>query len=209
VKSKVALPERVRVKLSSEAAEAISLTRVVIQEMPVRELVDVLLGVAGKDAQRLQELLLRGSVVSGASRYRWEGWPVETVELDNLLATFPSPEPQRRFNPAACVRATLQTARGGIDIPRDAASRRGLLRRRNFWDLLLRLVVGAPVEYRTYSYRDRADLYEAPLTLEDNRALREAASLLAYTTLRDRVATQELRSVELFTSRDASAIRPR
>jgi hypothetical protein len=71
------------------------------------------------------------------------------------------------------------------------------------------VVAGAPVEYRTYSYRDRADLYEAPLTLEDNRALREAASLLAYTTLRDRVATQELRSVELFTSRDASAIRPR
>jgi hypothetical protein len=197
------------VKLSSEAAEAISLTRVVIQDMAVRELLDVLLGVAGKDVERLQELLLRGSVVSGASRYRWEGWPVETGELNGLLAAFPDPEPQRPFDPAVCVRAILQTARGGIDIPRDAASRRSLLRRKNFWDLLLRVVAGAPLEYRTYSFRERADVYEAPLTVEDNRALREAAPLLSYATLRDRVASYEIRSVAMLTSRDASAIRPR
>ena len=205
----MALPERIRVKLSSEAAEAISLTRVVIQEMPLRELVDVLLGVAGKDVPRIREFLLRGSVVSGASRYRWEGWDAETGELDSLLAAFPSSDPQRPFNPAACVRAVLQTARGGIDIPREAASRRGLLRRRNFWRLLLSVIAEAPIDYRTYSYRDRADVYEAPLSLEHNRALREAASLLSYATLRDRVATLEIRSVDLFTSRDAFAIRPR
>jgi hypothetical protein len=202
----MALPERVRVKLSSETAEAISLTRVVVQEIPTRELVDVLLGVTGKDAMRLTELLRRGSVVSGASRYRWEGWSVEPDELSALLAAFPSPEPHRPFSPNACVKAVLQTVRGGIDIPREAALRRGLLRRRTFWERLLAVVAGAPVQYRTYSYRERADIYEAPLTVDDSRALREASSLLSYATLRDRVATQELRSVELLTSREDSAI---
>src|SRR5450756_1325760 len=70
----MALPPTVRVKLSSEAAESISITPVVVQEMPVRELVEYMLGVTGKDEARIRELLLRGSLVSGASRFRWTGW---------------------------------------------------------------------------------------------------------------------------------------
>ena len=198
----MALPDRVRVRLSSEAAEAISLTRVVVQELPTRDLIDVLLGVAGKDTARLRELLSRGSVVSGASRYRWEGWTVEENELADVLNAYPDPEPHRPFHPAACVRAVLQSARGGIDIPKDAASRKGLLRRENFWDRLLAVIATAPKEYRTYSHRDHADLYQAPLTTADNLSLRDAAPLLQYATLRDRVATLDARSVELYTSRD-------
>ena len=34
------LPDTIRVKLSSEAAEYVSITPVVVQEMPVRDLVD-------------------------------------------------------------------------------------------------------------------------------------------------------------------------
>jgi len=64
----MALPPIVRVKLSSEAAESISITPVVVREMPVRELVEYMLGVTGKDEARIRELLLRGSLVSGASR---------------------------------------------------------------------------------------------------------------------------------------------
>ena len=45
----MALPATVRVKLSSEAAESISLTPVVVQELPIRELVEHMLGVTGKD----------------------------------------------------------------------------------------------------------------------------------------------------------------
>ena len=73
----MALPRRVRVKLSSEAAESISITPVVVQEMPVRELVEHMLGVTGKDEARIRELLLRGTLVSGASRFRWAGWEAE------------------------------------------------------------------------------------------------------------------------------------
>ena len=77
----MALPPTVRVKLSSEAAESISITPVVVQEMPVGELVEYMLGVTGKDEARIRELLLRGSLVSGASRFRWTGWD---AGLENL-----------------------------------------------------------------------------------------------------------------------------
>ena len=43
----MALPQTVRVKLSSEEAGAISLTPVVVQELPVRDLVAMGLWVAG------------------------------------------------------------------------------------------------------------------------------------------------------------------
>jgi len=54
------LPQTIRVKLSSEAAEYVSVTQVVMRDMPVRELVELMLGITGKDETRLCELLLRG-----------------------------------------------------------------------------------------------------------------------------------------------------
>src|SRR5690242_15275245 len=96
----MSLPDRVRVKLSSEAAESISLTPVVVREMPVRELVEYMLGVTGKDEARVRELLLRGSLVSGATRFRWSGWETDLPSVLELLATFPDPEPMRPFAPA-------------------------------------------------------------------------------------------------------------
>ena len=70
----MSLPATVRVKLSSEAAGSISITRVVVQDLPVRDLVEHMLGITGKDEARVRELLLRGALVSGASRFRWSGW---------------------------------------------------------------------------------------------------------------------------------------
>src|SRR5205807_2030704 len=99
----MALPQTVRVKLSTEAAEAISITPVLVQELPVRELVEHMLGVTGKDESRIRELLLRGTVVSGASRFRWAGWEPELDSLRELLATFPDPEPERPFAGDRCV----------------------------------------------------------------------------------------------------------
>ena len=68
------LLDTIRVKLSSEAAEYVSITPVVVQEMPVRDLVEHMLGITGKDEARVRDLLLRGTLVSGASRFRWTGW---------------------------------------------------------------------------------------------------------------------------------------
>ena len=124
------LPETIRVKLSSEQAGAISLTQVVVREMPVRELVEHMLGYTGKDEARVRELLLRGTLVSGASRFRWMGWAPGAREVAELLATFPDPEPGRPFDAARCVRAVLRGRRAAVEIPREAGLRKGLLRGR-------------------------------------------------------------------------------
>src|SRR4051812_34610839 len=105
---KMALPPPVRGQLSFEAAESLFITPVVVQDMPVRELVEYMLGVTGKDEARIRELLLRGSLVSGASRFRWTGWGAVLEDLRELLATFPDPAPSRRFAAANCTHATLR-----------------------------------------------------------------------------------------------------
>src|SRR6185295_8127410 len=132
----MALPPTVRVKLSSEAAESISITPVVVQEMPVRELVEYMLGVTGKDEARIGELLLRGSLVSGASRFRWQGWEVDRDAVRTLLATFPDPDPAR-----------------------EAAARKGRFQRASFWDIAMGIAGGGVMGYVSYSYRERCDRY--------------------------------------------------
>src|ERR1035437_2302839 len=98
----MALPPTVRVKLSSEGAGSISITPVVVQDMQVRELVEYMLGGTGKDEARIRELLLRGNLVSGASRFRWTGWDVDLESLRELLATFPDADASRKFAAANC-----------------------------------------------------------------------------------------------------------
>jgi len=88
----MALPETIRVKLSTEAVGAISITPVVVEDIPLRDLVGRMLGLTGKDAARVRELLLRGTLVSGASRFRWKGFDaaVTGIEMANLLRAIPS-----------------------------------------------------------------------------------------------------------------------
>src|SRR5215472_11933947 len=111
----MALADRIRVRLSSEAAEGISITPVVAREMPLRELVEYMLGVTGKDEARVRELLLRGTLVSGASRFRWSGWEADVPEITELLDTFPNPEPERPFAAEYCMRAILRGGRQAIE----------------------------------------------------------------------------------------------
>ena len=120
----MSLPATVRVKLSSEAAEGISITRVVVQDLPLRDLVEHMLGITGKNEARVRELLLRGTLVSGASRFRWTGWEAELDGLRELLATFPGDDPARPFISLRCVRAVLRGGRQPIHIPREAGARK-------------------------------------------------------------------------------------
>src|SRR5262249_5971808 len=161
------LPATVRVKLSSEAAEAISLTPVVVQEMPVREFIEHVLGLAGKDEARICEILHRGTLVSGASRFRWTGWEVDTPALRELLATFPDADPAARFAADRCIRAILRGGRSAIEIPRQAAERKGVFQRDSFWDVLMEVVAAADGEYHGYSYRDRADRFLRQLSHDE------------------------------------------
>jgi hypothetical protein len=197
----VAFPETIRVKISSEAAEYISLTPVVVREMPVRELIDTMLGVTGKDAARIGELLLRGSLVSGASRLRWTGWAADPDAIASVLATFPDADPRRPFERESCVRAVLKGPSAGVEIERAAGSGRRLFRRRSFWDALMDLAeVGAPV-YGGYSYKHRADHYSIALTPAAAELLRESAAAIRYSTLQEKVRRACVEMVELYVER--------
>ena len=197
----MALPPTVRVKLSSEAAGAISLTPVVARELPIRDLIDHLLAVAGKDEARLREILLRGSLVSGGSRFRWTGWEPDAGNLRELLATFPDPDPSRPFLARDCIRAVLRGGRHALEIPREAADAGGLFRRTTFWEVLMEAVNAIGPAYSGYSYRARADRYLCELHTADADRLRSAAAALRYSALRDRVRSETFTGVELFVTR--------
>ena len=199
------LPETIRVKLSSEAAEYVSLTPVVVQEMPLRDLVEHMLGVTGKDEARIRDLLLRGTLVSGASRFRWTGWEADVESVRLLLAAFPDPDPARAFTATQCTRVVLRGPRQPIVIPREAAARGGildtLLRRPSFWDELMSIAAAATPRYAAYSYRDRADVFNTPLTAQDAQRIRNAARLIRYTALQSQVKSAPIESVELYVVR--------
>jgi hypothetical protein len=201
----MSLPDTVRVKLSSEAAEYVSLTPVVVQEMPLRELVEHMLGITGKDEARIRDLLLRGTLVSGASRFRWTGWEADGAGLRSLLTTFPDPNPSRAFDPERCVRAVLRGPRQPIDITRQVALRRGLmasmLRRPSFWDALIEAAGTGVPAYNGYSYRDRADVYQLPLAGPAAQRVRDAARLVRYTALEMLIRNAQIQSVEFYVPR--------
>ncbi|HWB84984.1 MAG TPA: hypothetical protein VG675_12640 [Bryobacteraceae bacterium] len=197
----MALPETIRVKLSSEGVGAISITPVVVQELPLRELIEHMLGIAGKDEPRLREILLRGSLVSGASRFRWAGWEVEPEGLRSILATFPDPDPSIPFRAGGCVGAILRGGRVAIEIPREAVSGKSLLRRQSFWDSLMEIVAAREPVYSGYSYRHHADRYLREFAHTEVEALRSAAHLIRYSTLRKQVRAGNFTSVELHVER--------
>jgi hypothetical protein len=197
----MALPATVRVKLSSEAAESISLTPVVIQELPIRELVEHMLGVTGKDIPRIREILRRGTLVSGASRFRWGGWEADAEGLSELLATFPDADPGRPFVAANCIRAIFRGGRLAIEVPREAGHRKSLFQRSSFWDLLMEVISAAPSTYAGYSYRDRADRFHRDFTLPEADRIRTGAAAVKYSTLRDQIQASAFAQAELYVTR--------
>ena len=197
----MSLPESVRVKLSSEAADSISITPVVIRDIPMRELIEHMLGVTGKDTARVHELLLRGTLVSGASRFRWTGWDADREAIQSALVTFPDPDPRRPFSAERCIRATLRAPGRRIEIPREVGQRKPLFRRSSFWETLMGVVAASETRYVDYSYRERADCYSAVLSLAGLERLRASAGLVKYTTLQQQIRQINLESVDLFVTR--------
>ena len=185
------------VKISSEEASSIALTPVIVRDMPVRELVEIMLGVTGKDPQRIRELLKRGTFVGGASRFRWTGVEMDATEL---LTSFPNPDPLRRFDAGNCVRAFLRGGSRQIELPREAARKKRLFQSESFWDLLL-VTVPAP-QYLDYSFKERADVYRIRVDIGAAKILREGAKLIAYSVLADQVRTILLDAVDFYLPRE-------
>ena len=191
----------IRVKLSSEAAGAVAITEVVVRQMPFHELLAEILAVAGKDEDRVRNLLLRGTLVSGASRFRWEGWEADPDLLRQCLRRFPDPDPSLAFRAESCVGAVFHGPMRRIEIARETGVEKPFLQRRHFWHAFLDIAAGATLRYVDYSYRLRADVYGFEPDAKQAAALLDAYRLLKYTTLRDQLRAMPLRSVQLHTSR--------
>lgn len=195
------LPDSVRVKLSSEAAESIAITPVVIREIPIRELIEHMLAMAGKNEARLHDILSRGAMVSGASRFRWTGWEVDRDALREILLTFPDPDPNRGFAGEACFLAALRGQGRRIEIPREIGQRKPLFRRSTFWETLMKVAAAGETRYVDYSYRERADHFSSPLPLPALEKLRANAHLLKYSVLQQQIERTALDAVDLFVAR--------
>jgi hypothetical protein len=195
------LPATIRVKLSSEDAGAIAVTAVVVREMPLGELVALMLDLTGKDAARVRELLLRGTLVSGASRYRWAGWEADLGDLEELLASLPGADPAQAFVADRCVHVWMLGAALRAGVPPAALTRRRLLHRRSFWDVLMEAVAGGGLAYAGYSYKEHADRFRLKLTDEVSRRIRENAGLLCYTNLENQIRLGRVESVEFLVER--------
>ena len=169
-------PDVVRVKLSSEAAGAIALTPVVVRDMRFRELIEEVASVCGKDVLRIADILSRGNLVSGATRFRWQPVELTTEEIATTLAFLPDPDPARLFVAERCTQAVFLGPGVSISLDRDSGSARRLFHRASFWGALMQAADGAA--YVTYRYRERADLYRAPLTLDMRERIRAALPLL-------------------------------
>lgn len=194
------LPATVRVRISSDAAGTIALTPVVVQDLAIAELLDHMLAVCGRDIPRLRDLLQRGSMVSGASRFRWDGFEADTPALEAALAGLPGPEPARPFAAARCYQAVLRAGSHPLTIPREHAAKRGLLRRRSFWDALLEPAAAA-VHYLDYSYREKADVYQAPLSPDAQRALLDACRRSPFATLARQLESSPVAAIDYYVKR--------
>ncbi len=163
------LPETIALKYTEEDAGFVDIRAVRRQTFRIEELLDMLLSVTGKDAARIQQILKSGTVVYHFYRYRWEGIEAGAEELASLLARFPDDDFSRPFEPAFCTSVILQSGRDHpsshrLEIPRESASRRRLLRRRTFWDALMALSTELTPVYRQYSYAFRADVFEMEIS---------------------------------------------
>jgi len=206
------LPDTIRVKLSSEAAEYVSITPVVVQEMPVRDLVEHMLGITGKDEARVRDLLLRGTLVSGASRFRWTGVEAQPESIRSLLASFPDADPSRPFDATQCTRVVLRGSRQPIGIPREIGTTRGVWarigRRKTFWALLMEIASTATPQYSGYSYRDRGDVYQLALGGAEVQRIREGARLVPFTALQGQIRIVPVEAAEFYVVRAELQPRP-
>ena len=195
------LPDTIRVKLSSESAGSVSLTPVVAQDLVFADLLAIVMTATSEDPARLQEILKRGSIVSGATRYRWDPLLVPLNELTAAVALAPRSDPSRPFDAAACTRIVIYSGRSRVEVSREAAERRKFFRRNTFWDAVLEAVAPATPKYVRYIHRDKEDQYSATLTEAGAQSLRSAASLLKFASLAQQLLRNTPDRVDLYVSR--------
>lgn len=183
----MALPETIPVKYTEEEAEYLSVRPVVRQTFRIHELVDMILAVAGKDPARVQQILRSGTAVFHFYRYWWPGFEAGDEELAQLLEKFPDAWPERPFVFSECNAVHLEPASGraGLNIAKDAASRRNFLRRQSLWGCLAEWAERNAPRYELYSYEQHADQFASEVGGDQWTAMRGQLVRAACRVLRE------------------------
>jgi hypothetical protein len=198
----MALPEQVAVRYTDEDAGYLSVRPVVKQTFRLNELVDMVVSVTGKDAQRVKQIFQSGTVVYNGHRYNWEGIGAEPEELEALLIPFPDDDPTRPFAPGKATGVVLEigggTQRHVVEINSKDASEKKLLGKRSPWDLLVNLGSQLPARYEKYSHARKADLFRVSLPYDKAQVLLSEMIKAAPRGLRYRWSTLRAPSVVTF-----------
>jgi hypothetical protein len=188
----VPLPDTIAVKYTEEEAESVSLRPVVRQTFRAAELVDMIVAVAGKDPQRIRQILRSGTIVFHSYRYWWQGFEADAATLSGILSRYPDADPSRAFRAADCTEVILESsgspARHSLRLRREVAGRKRLFRARSFWNALTDLARDSAPAYREYSYALHADVYESRLSAPQLALLAREAARLAPHSLRAQLA---------------------
>ena len=96
---------------------------------------------------------------------------------------------------------TLKGRHGTLELTREVASERRWFKKQSFWEILIPALEACSPSYLRYSYSDRADVYEAPLSMETIRRLQACAGLLKYAGLARQLEYLEAESAEIVVER--------
>lgn len=197
----MALPETITCKVSSESAGYVNMAAVARVDLPLEELTSKVLGVCGKDSARIARIFLRGSLVSGDSRFRWSPFSLASDQMAALLGRFPDHDPDREFDIERCDRMLLRGMRGDFEITREVGRQSRFLRRQSFWDPALALLAEQSPRCERYSYSDRADVFAADLGGPALDRFRDLGRLLRFSSLEAQVRVLPASQATLFATR--------
>jgi hypothetical protein len=189
----MALPELIPLRYAEEDAGYVSMRPAVSQTFRLNELVDMVVSVAGKDAEHVRKIFQKGSVAYNGYRYWWE--PLETGqgEIEALVAGFPEDDPSRAFEAGKVTAIVLEsgggTQRNLIEISALEASEKKLFGKSSPWEVVVYFAEANLPRYEKYSYARRADLFRLTIAFETAQQLLAAMLAVAPRTLRHRWST--------------------
>ncbi len=187
------LPQQIPVRYTEEDAGYVSVRPVVKQVFRLHELADMVVSIAGKNTERVQQIFRSGTAVYHGYRYWWDGIEAEASEVATLLASFPDDDPSLPFELSKATAVLLEIGGGTqyhvVEILREEALQKKFLGRLSPWQVLLRSAASHTARYEKYSHARRADLFRISLPYDQAQQLLAAILEAAPRSLRHRWST--------------------
>jgi hypothetical protein len=166
------LPQHIPIRYAEDDAGYVSMRPVVKQTFRLNELTDMVVSVAGKDPERVQQIFRTGAVVYNGYHYWWDPVTADLEEVQMLVAPFPEDDPSRAFDPASATAVLFESGGGSqrsvVELTAGDAGSKKLFSKTSVWAVLTDFARSSKPRYEKYSYGRRADLFR--LTIPFDRA---------------------------------------